>query len=316
MKKHLVLFCLALSTLSAVAQQGYVWQVDEQNDSFIYPSTDKHYTQGIHSSLLWPDDQMPIWACPMEALPIFGNEPQISKYGLAFGQEIYTPGNLTASAAQPNDRPYAGWSYLGLIRENRGETLGQLPTLDRYEIDLGVVGPWSLSGNAQNWFHSLISGKSPNGWNNQLSNELGILTKFNRTWKAWELTDNHWGFQVLPHSGINLGNIQTSAQIGTMLKAGYNLPNEFAKTTEPHFGWFIFSDVSGRAVAYNEFLNGNAFCNSPSVTPEPLVLELRGGIALELRHSEIRFAYTYLNKEFKQQSGYDAYGSVDYTYRF
>jgi len=123
-------------------------------------------------------------------------------------------------------------------------------------------------------------------------------------------------FHGRPRDGVALGNIQTSARIGTTVRLGYHIPDEFAATIPPKRGWYVFSDVGGRGVLYNEFLNGNVFHASHSVDPEPGVLELRAGIVFELGHSEISYTYVYLNKEFKQQDAYDAYGSLDYTYRF
>jgi hypothetical protein len=100
------------------------------------------------------------------------------------------------------------------------------------------------------------------------------------------------------------------------VRFGYHIPDEFTAAIAPKRGWYVFSDVGGRGVLYNEFLNGNILHASHDVDPEPGVLELRAGIVFELGHSEISYTYVYLNKEFKQQDAYDAYGSLSYTYRF
>jgi hypothetical protein len=298
-------------------RQGFVFIANEENDFFSIPETDKHYTQGVHFSLLWPDDEVPWLACPLAWTPPLGIQEPIRKFGFEVGQEFYTPINHTTSALVANDRPYAGWLYVGGLREDRGVTANQIPTLDRYEVELGVVGPWALGGNAQNWWHDMINCSRANGWSHQLKNEPGLLLRLDRTWRVvdgGEADGLH--LQLLPRAGVALGNIQTSARVGTMVRLGYHIPDEFAAMIPPKWGWYVFSDVGGRGVLYNEFLDGDVFHASHSIAKEPGVLEVRAGIMFELGHSEISYTYVYLNKEFKQQDTYDAYGSLNYTYRF
>ena len=40
-------------------RQDFVFIANEENDFFSIPRTDKHYTQGVRFSLLWPDDEVP-----------------------------------------------------------------------------------------------------------------------------------------------------------------------------------------------------------------------------------------------------------------
>jgi hypothetical protein len=299
-------------------RQDFVFTANEENDFFSLPETDKHYTQGIHFSLLWPDNEVPWPARPLAWTPPLGLQEPIQKFGFELGQDLYTPINLTTSALVTNDRPYAGWLYIGGLREDRGVTTAhQIPTLDRYEIELGVVGPWALGEDAQNWWHQFIGSGLANGWGHQLQNEPGLLLRLDRTWRIADWDEgNGLHLQVLPRAGAALGNIQTSARLGTTVRFGRNIPDEFAAAIPPRHGWYVFSDVGGRGVLYNEFLDGDLFHASHSVSREPGVLELRAGIVFELGHAEISYTYVYLNKEFKQQSVYDAYGSLNYRYRF
>jgi lipid A 3-O-deacylase len=298
-------------------RQDFVFTANEENDYFSIPETDKHYTQGIHFSLLWPDSEVPLLARPLAWTPPLGFQQPIQKFGFELGQDLYTPIDLSASAVIPNDRPYAGWLYLGALREDRGVTANQIPTLDRYEVELGVVGPWSLGADEQNWWHDLIGNSLANGWSHQLENEPGLLLRLDRKWRVVDAgNDDGLHLQLLPRAGVALGNIQTSARIGATVRVGHHIPDEFAATIPPRRGWYVFSDVGGRGVLYNEFLNGDLFHASHSVTPEPGVLELRAGLVFELGRSEISYTYVYLNKEFKQQGVYDAYGSLTYVYRF
>jgi lipid A 3-O-deacylase len=308
---------LPVTARSEDLRQGFVLKINEENDLFVLPSTDKHYTQGLHVTLLWPDDEVPLLLRPLSWLPDFGMTDAIRKYGGQIGQEIYTPVSTNQRRLVPDDRPYAGWLYLGLIRENRGLTAGRLPTIDRFQMDLGVVGPDSLAEDAQVWFHDLIGDQEPRGWRFQINNEPGIALRFSRRWRLWDAgPDDGLRAQLIPDFGASLGNIDTSARLGALMRVGYNIPDEFGPRVEPAWGGYIFGGVAGHAVLHNAFLDGNLISHSHSVSKEPAFLDLKFGVALQLRRVEIAYTYNYRSREFRLQDKHDAYGSLDFTYRF
>ena len=296
---------------------SFVFSITEENDLFVYPKTDKHYTQGLHIGLLWPDENAPWPMRPLAWLPNLGMTGATHKYGMRVGQDMYTPINMTTTPPDPTDRPYAGWLFAGFIRDDRGTVANGIPARDHLEIDLGVVGPDSLVSDTQVWWHKFIGSTRPLGWGYELHNEPGFLINYDRQLKIWDTgTTQFLQAQLLPHAGFDLGNIQTSLRLGTELRLGHNMPDEFAKVPEPTHGWYLFTGVDGRFVGYNEFLDGNAFQSSPSVAKEPAVLEVRGGLVTVFGHTQISYTYTYINKEFKTQKGYDAYGSINLTQAF
>ena len=297
--------------------QSYIFSFAEENDLFVYPTTDKHYTQGLHFALLWPDENAPWPMRPLSWLPDFGLADAAHKYGLRFGQDMYTPEKLSIIPPNPTDRPYAGWLFLGFVRDDRGTTFHGIPTRDHLEIDLGVVGPGSLVSDTQIWWHQVIGSIRPDGWHYELHNEPGFLISGDRQFKIWETgTREFFQAQFLPHAGINLGNIETSARLGTQLRLGHNIPDEFAKVRSPVYGFYLFSAVDGRFVGYNEFLDGNAFQTSRSIAKEPAVFEAHGGFVLALKYTEISYTYNFISKEFKTQGRNDAYGSIAITQAF
>jgi lipid A 3-O-deacylase len=297
--------------------QGFVFALNEENDKFVLPSRDKHYTQGLHISLLWPDDEIPT---PLQALafvPDLGITDATRKYGIAVGQDIFTPKDLNMSSVVTNDRPYAGWLYFGLVRENRGPSWHDLPTLDHLELDLGVIGPDALAENSQNWFHSTIGSPPAHGWNHQLNNEPGVLLLGQRKWLLWESgEDATLKLQFIPNVTLSLGNVETAAQIGAMMRVGHHIPDEFSKVMARRVGWYIFSEIDARGVLYNEFLDGNVFSDSQNVAKEPGVAIFRAGVAFVFKHLEFRYTYNKLTREFQLQKSYDAYGSFDFICRF
>jgi hypothetical protein len=297
--------------------QGFVLILNEENDRFIIPATDKHYTQGLHLALLWPDNAVPIALQPLAFLPDFGIANATRKHGFAIGQNIYTPVDTETTSLIVTDRPYAGWLYLGLIRETRGTTGRNVPTLDHLELDLGVVGPAALGGKAQNWFHGLVSERTANGWKHQLNGEPAVLLFGERKWLFWESGGGDaLNVQLIPKLALKLGNVETSAKLGAIMRFGHNLPDEFGKIFRERYGWYVFSEVDGRGVLRNEFLDGNVFNHSHDVKKEPGIAELHVGAGVVFKGVEFRYTFNYLTREFQLQDKYDAYGSLDFICRF
>ncbi len=242
---------------------------------------------------------------------------------LILGQNIFTPEDISRPELILNDRPYAGWLYLGfgLVAEREG----RFDPVDTFELDLGVVGPWSQAEYVQINFHEFIDTVEPRGWDNQLENEVGILLNLERKWKMPLPMPGENGLELdfLPSAGIALGNVYTYASAGGMLRLGVNLDvdygpprirpgaqgSDFFKAREIG-GWYVFAGVEGRAVARDIFLDGNTFENSHSVDKKYFVGDLHVGLVVVIGHLRLTFSNVFRTKEFNGQGELDEFGSV------
>ena len=311
------------SVPSARAQwfdQGAVFSVTEENDAV--SGEDRHYTQGFKLAYLHTDNVAPGWLkhCA-DAIPAWGFTPQATKIGAEFGQNMYTPDDLYTRQVVKDDRPYAGWLYTGFILQRRGLTAGQRPVLENFQLDIGIVGEGSLAETLQESLHS----KPPKGWDNQLGSEPGFALKYMRAWLFSPQREGPRKFDFIPHCGFSAGNVDTSFRIGSTVRYGFNLPNDFGpqtinslSTTEgglsPHesrqWGFYVFGGGEGRAVAYNEFIDGNAFRHSHGVERETLVGELKGGAVFSWSRYELGALVIWETEEFTKQPDPDLYGSL------
>ena len=194
--------------------------------------------------------------------------------------------------------------------------------MESFQADVGVVGPPALGEQAQHWAHR----DSPNGWHNQIHTEPGLALKYYRAWLFSPQRDDPRSLDFIPHAGFSLGNIDTSLRVGGIIRVGINLPDDFGPQTinslttaagghsverrASPWGFYLFAGAEGRAVAYNEFLNGNLFRSSHHVTPETLVGEIKGGGALQYKHLEVGAGLVWISDEFKGQSGSDVFGTL------
>jgi len=302
-----------------------------END--LFADTDQHYTSGVKISWSSRDlEQLSDSSYASPFLPVFNLLPYINAADYqknlvcALGQNIYTPVNTNARGLIPDDRPYAGWLYLGLGVVWKNEDIR-----NSLVLDIGLIGPWSYGQETQKFIHDLRGFDSPNGWDNQLENEIGFTLAYERMWR-WPKHERRSGldWEILPHAGLALGTVATFANFGAEMRVGLNLPDDFgtssissaATTSTPvdgaigayrsrfDLGAYAFVRVDGRAVARNIFLDGNTFTDSASVSRNPLVADLSAGVAMNYKNTKIAYALVYRTEEFKGQKEGQTFGTV------
>ncbi len=313
--------------------------ITEENDSFsnpFGPHQDRHYTQGLKISLFGGDNFMTNTSARLNDLvPAWGFRPEAGDFGwIILGQDIYTPSNILSRAPIPTDRPYAGWLYTGAVYQRRGDIAPNLATMENFEINLGVVGPYSLAEPSQITLHHWLFGTNdiPKGWRNQLDNEPGLQLKYARVWRWSPIAATTNFFDFIPNVGGELGNVQIFATAGATMRIGYNLPHDFGiplidspytsnggltSHTPPFFG-YLFGGLAGRAVGHDITLDGNSFNDSgPSVHKYPFVGDVTWGFAMQFC-THIEFSYTHIirTEEFRHQDNADHIGSLTLKAKF
>lgn len=298
-----------------------------ENDA-IGGGTDENYTSGVRLTYFGvKTDVPPVIDKIAEAVPTFDINETTSTF-FTVGQSLFTPADITIAANQNNDRPWAAFLYgsvgLASVTDNH---------LDELEVTLGVVGPEALGEQTQQFVHNHITNsEDPQGWDNQLNFEPGVILSWRRRWPAW-LTDNigDFRFRVEPDINVSLGNIYTYA--GTGLTATFGpydgrlqdtpprvqpaMPGTgFFDTPDNKLSWYLFAGVNGRAMARNIFLDGNTFSDSHSVDKNILVGDANAGVAFTYDDYRLSYTLNYRTKEFEGQDDSSIFGSVTLTTRF
>jgi lipid A 3-O-deacylase len=311
------------------ARSAPVFTIYFEND--IFSGTDEHYTNGL--KLSWLSADLVDWGQTgwrkrfIEFLP-FVNRPAGQKnFGVAFGQNIYTPRDIEARAPDPTDRPYAGWSYLEMAFVSKTPAIS-----DTLAIQAGLIGPHSQAEDLQRIVHRWSDSPRPRGWDYQLRDEVGVNIAFERRWRLYaRALVQTVGIDLIPHVGASLGNVQTYANSGGTLRFGFNLPSDFgvqlarpgsvggtpADDLDPrvaldrNFSLYAFGAADGRAVARDIFLDGNTFRASRSVDKNPFVADLSAGVGLIAGRWQLTYTQVWRTREFKGQTGdYNNFGSL------
>lgn len=253
---------------------------------------------------------------------------------VSFGQNMYTPEDITLTQQQLDDRPWAGFLYGGLgVFDYFGAAHRAA------DIKVGVIGPASLAKQVQRGYHKLINADEPRGWDNQLRPSLGLQGSYMYTLRCTE----SYKCKIAPASwaGIHgfmratVGNPKTLAAAGITLIAGerdrvLGAPDEgdflavdFNERTN-HFApplknWTFYVQAQLAAVAHNYFITGTTFRDQPQVDIKRTVWMTTIGASWAISKA-FRFEYRFKTRspEYKANGGlpddrYQRYGEVRFV---
>lgn len=319
---------LAAGPGAALAQTAPGWAVtaEFENDmiDFVGGHTDRYYTSGQQISLLSPDREgarLLRAVAPGLLARMAITEGNHARYGFSLGQKIYTPERLDLHQPDPDDRPYAGWAYVGATALAYRDD--QLTTL---EVQLGVVGPSALAGEAQNAVHRIRKGALAQGWEYQLKDEVAFVVTAERLWRS-ELVDlGPLSFDRTFDAEVSLGTVRTALGGGVTVRLGRGLRADFGAprirpspspaafvSGEGRGSLYAFAGVNGQLVARDIFLDGNTWQDSASVDKRVFVPELQAGLVARWRAVRISYTYVWRDEEFVGQNGHTEYGSLSIT---
>jgi lipid A 3-O-deacylase len=306
-----------------------------END--LFANRDQDYTSGVKLAWISPnlgdfstDRCLPPWLrAANRYLTRLHPGPADSTYDrrnvvFTLGQAMFTPKDRTRTDLILDDRPYAGWLYLGFGYNARNTW--QMETL---EANIGMVGPASLGQHAQNVIHDIRRIPRFAGWSNQLHNELGLQLVYERKHK-WFQNPISAGFDydVITHGGASIGNVLTYLNGGAEFRVGWNIPDDFGTSpirpagdnNAPHprsqpfdtrrAGLHAFVSLDGRLVARNIFLDGNTFGDSHSVKKKGAVADASVGIAGSYAGVKLAFSRVFRTREFTLQKKAPNFGSI------
>lgn len=301
-----------------------------ENDS-LSSGADRNYTSGIKIAYVSPVGVMPKWARGFEDVTRAVTNTRPSFWGVAVGQSLFTPEDISVKPAPKDQHPYAGWLYAQVLVAAEENVIAREPRyVDLYELEFGMVGPSALGLQSQRGIHQLLGAPQPKGWDSQLRDEFTFAGTVERRWRA-ERVINTLGLEVdaSPGVGVTLGTLRTEAKAGASFRIGQNLARDFGPPrVRPGLGgvgylapgdglsWYVFAGAELRAVARDIFLDGNTYRDSARVDKKPVVADFQAGAAVQA--GDWRLAYTYVTRteEFKTQGRQQDFGALALSVRF
>lgn len=310
-----------------------------END--LFANQDQGYTNGVRLSFVSPN------------LVDYTNDPCLPRAGrwlnrflrritdtkhdqqnmvFTIGHAMYTPKDYTRSDLIVDDRPYAGWLYLGVAYNAR---IGD--HLRTTELNLGIVGPSAMAEEAQDFIHHLRGFPRFSGWDNQLRDEVGVKLTHERK-RRWPERDpeymaERWQWDAITYYGGSVGNVATHLAGGAEIRFGYSLPDDFGTSParpggdnnapggsgqrwHSRMGAHVFLSGGGRLVARDIFLDGNTFKDSHSVDKKYAVAEAAAGVAVMVGDVKVAYSRYFRTREFDGQDERPSYGSFSVSGAF
>jgi hypothetical protein len=232
------------------------------------------------------------------------------------GQQFYTPDDISIRELIPNDRPYAGWLYVG--GSWRSSTLAQSTNVD---VFLGFTGRPSLGKQVQTRWHAIVGATTPSGWDYEVGDRLGIIAAPSWRWAHDETRGGRRWLEFMPYFGGNAGNIITDAYGGVRLKIGHNVSRDWSHGIGPvltaslqgptatalpreqgRYEVYFVADGQGRGLAYNAFID-----DAPSHDLDRRYFVADGGVGVAFRIARLTFSYrlAFISPEFEQASTHE-----------
>lgn len=330
--KHLVIVLIILISNNLIAEEEIKnnWIFDRIN---VYLENDKYF--GTDDGYSTGDQITALYHISNEDYAFFDllgykDEKTYSYATFSIANQIFTPTDFEETALIPDDRPYAGWTFIeSSIHKTTQNELRSL------SLKVGLLGPMSGSEQIQNEFHRVIGAEISQGWENQLGNELGINLKYTQKWRYHSKISNDFESSLVPFVSAELGNVAINATAGLMARIGWNISKDYGTSSIdlgadpgiPVYGeyknmrlkpWslsFNFMAASS-AVARDIFLDGNTFSSSHSVDIEHLVAHYGVGLTLRYKNLVIDVMEIQTSKQFKLQKQSHGIGSLIVSYLF
>jgi hypothetical protein len=245
--------------------------------------------------------------------PFRSDEEDRAIYGLQLRQEIYTPKDLDRAEIQEGDHPYAATLSIGQVR-----MVNRPSNKLRYTSGLwvGVIGPAALGFNAQDFIHRITPSRPPQGWNNQVSNDL--LLNYSLAVERELLSDEVSQFVLSGRA--RLGTVYTDAAIGMWSRFEHR-PKFFTHIgPDPGRKVNFFATLGWelRFVGYDASLQGGMFNRTspytiPSASLSRVMVSFDTSAVLEIKKHRLRFYQNVVSPRFNK-SDWHAWAGISYSY--
>ncbi len=314
------------------------------DDSLALAERDRDYTAGLTVTFV---DPAPAGSRPLPlARPLDRIDDWLGVHAsgtterraLELGLRLFTPGNLRAEAALPNDRPYATLVYVAGSRLDVDAPRG---VATQSSLTLGVLG-LPIVGGFHRFFHHLLRSPLPGGYAHQISNGgeptfdyaltrerlLAGARAYERPWSLRAAFGASVGYATEARAELALraGSLRTAWWSALPLPAEYAGQPAMAGPIEPRDtaqrGVVFEAAIGVRARLYDALLEGQFRDSDVTLAPRELergVLEARFGFATVLRTGlTLSYTFTAQSQEIARGGAARSYtwGSLAFVQRF
>jgi lipid A 3-O-deacylase len=284
------------------------FRINYENDFFT--ASDRDYTQGILIEKVHPGfNRFPL-------MKILWHPQHCElKYGLAIEHNAYTPNQIDRFSIQYGDRPYAG---VLLLKTFLIATDYERKHRISVSLSTGLIGPGAGGEQMQSTIHHWIRYTQPEGWHNQIRNDLALNYQINGE-KEFYRYQNH--FTLSAFGSVRVGTLSDKLTTGFTAAWG-NFKSSFSAPIliKRHFQWYLYGQLLGNAIGYDATLQGGIFNHSSvySIAGSELnrlTVQNKFGFVLIFQSLYLEYYRTGITEEFKT-SLYHRTGGIQIGFGF
>lgn len=262
-------------------------------DNDYFTKTDRYYTNGITLEFLHPV----LKKSPLNCLLIKSTLSEY-KYGLVFSIFCYTPTSVTTQNILYGDRPFCGNITLSSFISSK-DTLKQ--RLITSVMTVGIIGQGAGGKETQTGIHRLLNNILPEGWDNQIRNDVILNYKLNYEKKLlW--AGNH--FLLNACGEINAGTHSDNIKAGINFMTGKFIdPYESKVKLTKKINWYFYARCQTALIIYDATLQGGLFDKKspytiPSAEINRFTLQSDYGLVMIFKKIYLEYCQSFLTKEF------------------
>lgn len=181
-----------------------------------------------------------------------------------YGHQMFTPKEIRKRKVETFDRPYAGWHYVRVRIQN----FPSENTLNKFQLELGLVGEASGIGNFHEWWHNALGIVRPKGWDYEIDNEFIINLSYHKI-RNWRIIK---GVNIITDSGVKFGNGENRisqnvtlqlGKVNRLINSGYtqsrassDVPLLTSRDSEQEEGYFFYG-IKAQQVFSNILIQGS-----------------------------------------------------------
>lgn len=306
-----ILFILTFGASAQTYKNEFGFKSD--NDSYLAQGSDRYYTNGLFIDYRRAMDQSKLKS---------GLEKKI--YEISAGQKMYNPISGYAPDPARQDRPFAGYLYVGGALSWFHTNESVLKT----SVEIGTTGPNSLAEDGQELLHNTVGFYELDGWQYQIKNEMAVNLSAQYTKLLHRTSSNAVDFSFDGYA--NVGTTFSGAGAGILFRAGginqlFNsaytnavIGNNAKTKALVKREIFFYAKPQLNFVAYDATVQGSMFNNDSPVTfgVKPIVFAQQIGFNYSSQRFTFDFGMLFKTKEIKSSAKAHQYGSISMFYRF
>lgn len=262
-------------------------------DNDYFASRDQDYTQGYNLELVSPG----IRRNPINILLLRPKNSEI-KFGISLEQLGFTPIDIKSDSIQYDDRPFAATIMLKSFALAI-DTIHKSRLSSSFSI--GIVGPGAFGKEVQVAFHKAIANTIPEGWRNQIRNDVVVNYEVSYEKQLVRFQDL---FSLQTNTTLRAGTLFTNAAVGATTTFGIiNGPFSVLKTKKK-FLLYGYTKSMLTAIGYDATLQGGLFNRTSPYTIADgdiarLTAYINYGAVFQMRSLYLEYSRVLITREFE-----------------